>query len=164
MTITEADRKTLLKSQQGELDAVLMYNALADAVRDADDAETFRALAAEEGRHAAVFKGLTQQLLAPRKTKAVLLPLLYRVLGKEWLYPLIAQGEYSAVNAYAPVAEKYPEVQSVKADEKRHGDTVLALLREDGRRDRPAAAMIAGAGAVLAVAAVLCFRNFKKGE
>lgn len=163
MTISEADRQTLLKSQQGELDAVLMYNALADTVRDAGDAETFRTLAAEEGHHAAVFKGLTQQILTPKKTKAILLPLLYRALGRERLYPLIAKGEYSAVNTYAPVAEKYPEVESVKADEKRHGDTVLALLREDDRRDRPAIAMLAGAGVMLTGAALLCFRDHKKG-
>ncbi len=164
MTISEADRRTLLKSQQGELDAVLMYNALAETVRDADDAETFRALAAEEGHHAAVFKGLTQQILTPKKTKAILLPLLYRAFGRRRLYPLIAKGEYGAVNAYAPVAEKYPEVESVKADEKRHGDTVLALLREEDRPDRPASAMIVGAGAVLAGVAILFFRNHKKGE
>ncbi len=164
MTISEADRRTLLKSQQGELDAVLMYNALADTVRDPDDAQTFRTLAAEEGRHAAVFKGLTQQILAPKKTKAVLLPSLYRIIGKRRLYPLIAKGEYSAMDAYAPVAEKYPEIESVKADEKRHGDTVLALLREEDRRDRPASAMIVGAGAVLTGVAILFFRNHKKGE
>ena len=68
MSISKNDRKTLLKSQQGELDAVLMYNALADVVRDAEDAETFRILAAEEGRHAAVFRGLTQQILTPGKS------------------------------------------------------------------------------------------------
>jgi len=162
MAICENDRDVLLKSQQGELDAVLMYNALADVVRDAEDAETFRALAAEEGHHAAVFKGLTQQILTPKKTKAILLPLLYRVIGKKRLYPLIAKGEYSAENAYAPVAEKYPEVQSVKADEKRHGDTVLALLGEDERKAPPTKAIIAGAGVVLAAAAILCLKGRKR--
>ncbi|MBE7005352.1 MAG: rubrerythrin [Ruminococcaceae bacterium] len=162
MTMSATDRKTLLKSQQGELDAVLMYNALADVVRDAEDAETFRVLAAEEGRHAAVFKGLTQQILTPKKTKAVLLPLLYKAIGKKRLYPLIAKGEYSAESAYAPVAEKYPEVQSVKADEKRHGDTVLALLRKDGGNASPAKAIIAGTGIALAAAAILCLKNLGK--
>ena len=165
MTISRSDRKTLLKAQQGELDAVLMYNALADTVRDDSDAETFRTLAAEEGRHAAVFKGLTQQILTPRKTKAILLPLLYRVVGRKRLYPLIARGEYNAENAYAPVAEKYPEVRSVKADEKRHGDTVLALLQEDGKKAQPMKAIIAGAGIVLTAAAILCLKkSCKKGE
>ncbi len=158
MSISEKDRKTLLKAQQGELDAVLMYNALADVVWDVEDAETFRALAAEEGRHAAVFRGLTQQTLTPGKTKAVLLPLLYRVIGKKRLYPLIAKGEYSAESAYAPVAEKYPEVRSVKADEKRHGDTVLALLQEPERKAPPVKAILAGAGVVLA-AALRCLKK-----
>lgn len=159
MSISKNDRKTLLKSQQGELDAVLMYNALADVVRDAEDAETFRVLAAEEGRHAAVFRGLTQQILTPGKTKAVLLPLLYRVIGKKRLYPLIAKGEYSAENTYAPVAEKYPEVQSVKEDEKRHGDTVLALLRETEGNAPSGKAILAGVGVVLTAAAILCLKK-----
>lgn len=122
------DLNTLLKAQQGELDAVLMYNALANAVRDKNDAETFRRLAAEEGRHASVFKNLTNQTLKPKKTLAILLPVLYRLLGRKRLYPIIARFEYGAVDTYAPVAERFPEVQSVKDDEKRHGDTVRALL------------------------------------
>lgn len=124
----QIEQKTLLKSQQGELDAVLMYNALADAVKDKKDAETFRLLASEEGHHAAVFKALTGETLKPKKTLATLLPILYKLLGKKRLYPIIAKFEYSAVDTYAPVAESYPEVQSVKSDEKRHGDTVLSLL------------------------------------
>ncbi len=162
MTVTKSDRKILLKSQQGELDAVLMYNALADTVRDDGDAETFRTLAAEEGRHAAVFKGLTRQILTPKKTKAVLLPLLYKVIGRKRLYPLIARGEYNAENAYAPLVGKYPEVQSVKADEKRHGDTVLALLQEDAGKTPPMKAIIAGAGIVLTAAAILRLKKIQR--
>ena len=129
MTISKSDRETLLKAQQGELDAALMYHARADTVRDDGDREISRTLAAEEGRHAAVFKGLTQQTLTPKKTKAVLLPMLYKAIGRKRVYPLIARGEYNAEKAYAPVAEKYPEVQSIKADEKRHGDTVRAFIQ-----------------------------------
>ena len=52
--------------------------------------------------------------------------------GRRWiLYTAIAQGEYAAVKTYAPVAEKFPEVESVKNDEKRHGDTVKGLLNEE---------------------------------
>ena len=29
----------------------------------------------------------------------------------------------------SPVAEKFPEIESVKNDEKRHGDTVKGLLK-----------------------------------
>ena len=128
----KTDLDILLKSQQGELDAVLMYNALADTVKDPKDRMVFRRLAAEEGCHAAVFKSITNRTLTPKKAKSVFLPLLYKVLGKKRLYPLIAQGEYAAVKTYEPVAKRYPQVQSVKDDEKRHGDTVAALLKKEG--------------------------------
>ena len=128
MSITAEERKILLKSQQGELDAVKMYNALAKAAKDPVDAETFRQLAAEEGHHAAVFKAMTNQVLRPKNTKAILLPILYRLIGKKKLYPIIAKGEYDAVKKYEPLAARFPEVESVKNDEQRHGDTVLALL------------------------------------
>ncbi len=128
MPVTAEEREILLKSQQGELDAVKMYNALAKVVKDPRDAETFRQLAAEEGRHAAVFKAMTGELLKPKSTKAVVIPLLYRVIGKKKLYPIIAKGEYDAVKKYESVAARFPEVESVKNDEQRHGDTVLGLL------------------------------------
>lgn len=128
MEISKEEMQVLRKAQQGELDAVLMYNALAKAVKDPGDAETFRRLAAEESRHAAVFKGYTNETLQPKKTMAFFLPKLYKILGRKKLYPLIARGEYNVLRSYEPVARRFPEVESVKNDEKRHGDTVMALL------------------------------------
>ena len=128
MSISAAERMVLIKSQQGELDAVKMYNALAKIVKDPRDAEIFRQLAAEEGRHAAVFKAMTNEVLKPKSTKAIVVPLLYRVIGKKKLYPIIAKKEYDAKVKYEPVAARFPEVESVKNDEQRHGDTVMAML------------------------------------
>ena len=128
MSITAAERKVLLKSQQGELDAVKMYNALAKVVKDPREAATFRQLAAEEGRHASVFKAMTNEVLRPKSTKAIVIPLLYLVIGKKKLYPIIAKREYDAVKKYEPVAARFTDVESVKNDEQRHGDTVLGLL------------------------------------
>ena len=128
MSISAAERMVLIKFQQGELDAVKMYNALAKIVKDPRDAEIFRQLAAEEGRHAAVFKAVTNEVLKPKSTKAIVVPLLYRVIGKKKLYLIIAKKEYDAKVKYEPVAARFPEVESVKNDEQRHGDTVMALL------------------------------------
>lgn len=128
MNRSDNDRKILLKSQQGELDAVRMYQALAEVVKDTKDADTFRKLAAEEGHYAAVFHGLTNENLKPKKTLAILMPILYKIIGKKRLYPLIAKGEYAAAENYAPVVEKFPVIESVRKDETRHGDTVASLL------------------------------------
>ena len=119
----------LLFAQQGELDAVLMYNKLAEKVKDANDAATFKQLAAEEGRHASVFHAYTKKLLQPKKTKAVFVPLMYSIVGRKVLYPIIAKQEYAAGEKYKKLVGIFPDVESVLNDEIRHGDTVNALLK-----------------------------------
>ena len=91
-----------------------MYNALAEVAKHQKDKDTFRQLAKEEGHHASVFHKLTQTELTPKHTKEIFLPLLYRIFPRWILYPAIAQGEYAAVKTYAPVAEKFPEVEMVE--------------------------------------------------
>ena len=52
-------REELIHSQQGELNAVLMYQRLAKVVKTDKERETFLQLAKEEGRHASVFHAYT---------------------------------------------------------------------------------------------------------
>jgi rubrerythrin len=126
--MTPKQYKELLRSQQGETNAVLMYKRLAQVVKTERERETFLQLAREEGRHASVFHAYTKQTLKPQKTMSVIMPLLYRLLGKTRLYRMIAKGEYDAAVAYEHLIADFPEVESVKNDEKRHGDVVSALL------------------------------------
>ena len=131
--ITQEEMRVLLKAQQGELEGVIMYRALADVVKDPKDRETFLQLAKEEGHHAAVFHKLTDKSVKGRKWKGTMLAVLYRILGRKRLYPLIAKGEYAAEKTYEPVVERFPEVASVQADEKRHGDIVMGLLEKESK-------------------------------
>ena len=126
--MTPKQYKELLRSQQGETNAVLMYKRLAQVVKTERERETFLQLAREEGRHASVFHAYTKQSLRPQKTMAVVLPLLYRLLGKKRLYRMIAKGEYDAAVGYEHLIADFPEVESVRNDEKCHGDLVSALL------------------------------------
>lgn len=126
--MTPKQYKELLRSQQGETNAVLMYKRLAQVVKTERERETFLQLAREEGRHASVFHAYTKQTLKPQKTMSVIMPLLYRLLGKKRLYRMIAKGEYDAAVAYEHLIADFPEVESVRNDEKRHGDLVSALL------------------------------------
>ena len=120
--------KELLRSQQGELNAVLMYQRLAKVVKTEKERDAFLQLAKEEGRHASVFHAYTKEALKPKKTMAVIMPLLYRILGKKRLYKLIAKGEYGAAVGYEHLIADFPDVESVKNDEKRHGDIVSGLF------------------------------------
>ena len=128
--MTDQQMKALLYAQQGELDAVAMYNALAKKAKDPKDAATFKQLASEEGRHASVFHALTGKVLKPKMTKAIALPILYTLLGRKRLYPIIAKGEYDAEKKYEALVNVFEEVRSVQADEHRHGDIMLTLLND----------------------------------
>lgn len=126
--MTQEQYKELLRSQQGELDAVLMYQGLAKVVKTDKERETFLQLAKEEGHHASVFHAYTKERLKPKKTMARIMPILYYLLGKKRLYKLIAGGEYKAAVGYEHLIVDFPKVESVKNDEKRHGDMVSGFL------------------------------------
>ena len=126
--MTKEQLKELLRSQQGELNAVLMYQALAKVVKIEKERETFLQLAKEEGRHASVFHAYTKEALKPKKTMARIMPVLYYLLGKKRLYKIIAKGENDAAIGYEHLIAEFPEVEIVKNDEKRHGDIVSGLL------------------------------------
>lgn len=125
--IINGSMKALLHAQQGELDAVAMYNRLVEVVSESD-AVVFRQLAAEEGRHASVFHSYTNTVLKPKRAKAILIPFLYKTIGRAKTYQLIAGGEYSAAEKYKTLACTFADVKSVMDDETRHGDMVKGLL------------------------------------
>ena len=127
--MTDKQLRILRRAQQGEMDAVLMYNALAKVV-PASDAATFKQLAKEEGHHADVFHRYTQLPLKAGHLKEKVVPFLYRVLGRKITYTLIAKAEYRADQGYQPLITDFLEVASVAADETRHGDMVSGLLNK----------------------------------
>jgi NAD(P)-dependent dehydrogenase (short-subunit alcohol dehydrogenase family) len=147
--ITIKERQQLLQSQQSELDGVETYLRLADVTSNETDARIFKELAADEGRHANVFKEYTKEVLTPGRLMANAVAILYRILGKRVLYPFIAKFEYNAIPKYEKMMEKYPEVEAVKNDEKRHGDTVRSLLKNGEYNDKPLLPFIAAGAAVL---------------
>ena len=127
--ITPAQMKALVKAQQGEADAVLMYRRLAGKVKDANDRAAFLRLADDEARHAEVFRKYTGRTLNAKPAKSVLIPLMYRTIGREKLYTVIARGEYDAAEKYKSIIPDFPEVETVMNDEKHHGDAVMNLLK-----------------------------------
>jgi len=65
--MTQEQFNELLRSQQGELNAVLMYQRLAKVVKTDKEREAFLQLAREEGGHASVFHVYTKQAIKPKE-------------------------------------------------------------------------------------------------
>ena len=79
LSITKKEMKALLHSQQGELDGVEMYKTLARTVKEQKDSEAFLQLAADEGRHAAVFYRLSGKRPKPKRWKGKGVAFAYRI-------------------------------------------------------------------------------------
>ncbi len=128
VALTKEQAAACRKAQQGEIDAVYMYERLAKVVRDSADKEAFTRLAGDEARHAAVFRKYTDRDLKPNPAKGIAVPAMYRIIGKKKLYPIIAKKEYDAAEKYKPLIADFPEVEAVMNDEVHHGDAVMGLL------------------------------------
>ena len=126
--ITMDQMDALVTAQQGEEDAVYMYEQLAKVVRDEADREAFLRLAGDEKRHSDVFRKYTCMDVKANPAKGIFVPLMYRVLGKKRVYPIIAKGEYDAAEKYKHIIDDFPEVVEVMNDEVHHGDAVKGLL------------------------------------
>lgn len=127
-TVTPEQMKTLVSAQQGEMDAVFMYERLAKVVRSEKDAAAFRRLADDEARHASVFRKYTGRDYKPNPAKGIAVPAMYRILGKAKTYTIIADGEYAAAEKYKHIIADFPEVEEVMNDETHHGDAVIGLI------------------------------------
>lgn len=128
-TITEKD---LLKAQQGEIDAVIVYKKIAERVaKDNPEAfETFQKLAADEGRHASMLHKITKKVCRPKNTLANIVICLSYIIGKKRTLKFLAKTEHKALETYKPFVAQYPELESMRLDEGRHGDTLDKLIEK----------------------------------
>ena len=122
--------KTLLGAQQGELDAVLMYQKIAARIKDPDIKAVLLDAAKDEGRHASVFHKLTNTVLKPKSLQANAVVFLMTILGKKLVFKTISKFEYNAGKSYEPLIKDFPEIESVLKDEIKHGDHMLELSKK----------------------------------
>ena len=126
--MNEKDLKALLRAQQTELDAVLMYKELAKLTYDDFSRDMLNSLAADEGRHAAILRSYTGKTLTPSSKLSETAVKLYRTLGRRVMFDFISTFEYASVKIYRPFFAKYPKTRLIAKDEARHGK-IMDLMK-----------------------------------
>lgn len=125
--MTDKERKILLKAQQGEMDAVLVYRNLANVVKVKGLKEQFNLIAAEEGKHASILKTYTETVLKPKAFKSVIVLLLFRTIGLKNLVGILAKRELKASAQYETLITRFKKVKEIMADEKKHADIISKM-------------------------------------
>lgn len=126
--MTEEQKLQLVKAQQGELNALLIYKRLAKITKHPKGNEVFSEIAADEGRHAAILRSYTNEVLKPKAGKAMLVGFLYKLLGHNFVISLLEKGEMKSIKSYGPLKGDFPKIQQIMDDELRHAEMAKSLL------------------------------------
>ncbi len=121
----------LIKAQQGELDAVILYRRLAEVVKNTKDKELFLRIAADEGKHASILKKYTGETLKASNFKALVVITLYKVLGLKFILKLLEKGELKAIEGYSLLVEEFPaiEIEEIIRDEALHATLINKIIK-----------------------------------
>lgn len=127
--MTTEQKVKLLKLQQGELNAVLIYQRLANLTKLEKGKEVFLKIAADEGKHAGILRSYTQEVLKPQGTKALVVGILYKLLGHNYVIGLLEKGELASIKHYEPLKDAFPKIQQIMEDELLHAAMAKSLLK-----------------------------------
>lgn len=129
MNMTLDEKKKLIKLQQGELDAVLMYQRLAVLSKNQKHKEVLLKIAADEGKHSAIAKKYTGENLAQGTKLASIIGFIAKLIGLNLTFKLLAKAEFKAKDMLSPLTEKFPEIHEVIKDEEEHGRLLTSLVK-----------------------------------
>lgn len=118
-----------ISSQKGEINAALMYKEFAGITKNEKLKKAFLEAAADEGRHATILSKYTKKKIKPQPAFAKLLGIVYRVLPKKMLMPIISKGEVAGGDGYKPFIKEYPEFEQMMNDEYKHAEIFKNILK-----------------------------------
>ena len=122
--ISNEKKVQLIKAQQGELDAVIVYRRLAEAMKEFKNEKVLLRIAADEGKHAGILRKYTGATLRASKFKASVVIVMYRTLGLKFTLNVLRKGELKAVKGYALLVEEFPKLDRIISDEAMHADLI----------------------------------------
>lgn len=122
-------RVQLMKAQQREMDAVILYRKLADLVDDAEKKKDLFKIAAHEGKHAAILRRYTGEVLRAKEGKALISAVMYKLFGLNFMLKLLSRGEVKAAKAYSLFVEDFPNIKEIVQDKDLHGKIMRRMTK-----------------------------------
>lgn len=119
--MTGNEKKQLIRAQQGELDAVILYRKLAELINETKNKAIFLKIASDEGKHAGILRKYTGENLEPKNLKSLMVTGIYKVFGIKIMLKILATGEFKAAKKYSLLVKKFPDIQEIIKDENLHG-------------------------------------------
>jgi VIT1/CCC1 family predicted Fe2+/Mn2+ transporter len=140
--LDEAVRKKLLSAQKSEITEHIIYQKLAEAIKDEQNRNVLERISNDELIHHGFWKRHTAEEVPPSRFRIGTYYLISRLLGITFGLKLMERGESEAQNFYREIAEEVPGAKEVIQDEVRHEKELLNLIDEE--RLKYAGSMVLG--------------------
>jgi len=121
----------ILSFQQDEIDGHEIYTYLAAKLKNKDDQAVIAKIAEDELGHYYTWKRYSGKELKANRFKVFWYKLLFHLFGYTFVIKLQENGEEKAQAGYAPVLERFPELDAILKDEEEHEDKLLAMMDEE---------------------------------
>lgn len=131
MTINSLTMKRLISEQQDECDAHVLYNKIANLVKDKNNEKTLRLMAKDELKHYSRLKTVTGKDLKPRVFRVLLNLWFIRIFGITFGIKLLEKSENQAVKAYGAEDKSLAFMDEIVEDEQRHEKELMDMLDEE---------------------------------
>lgn len=131
MEITSDLRKRLTSAQRNEITEHHIYKRITATLADVGNREVLEQIAEDELRHYKEWEKYTGQDVNPSWLKVWFYSVISRILGFTFSVKLMEQGEESAQDNYAEIAQFIPEITQIHADETLHEEKLLSMLDEE---------------------------------
>lgn len=117
--------------QQNEVTEAQVYRSIAARTKSDQNKTTLLRIADEEAKHAGIWQRYTGETMKPQRGHVWRYTLIALVFGFTFAVKLMERGEEKAQVSYEDLAKEVPEAISIRKDEERHEQELLAMLDEE---------------------------------
>lgn len=121
----------LKKAQMDEEYGAELYSFIAKREKNQVNKEFLLQMARDERRHAAVWKGYTEESLRPNYILLIWMKLMAVILGFTFVIKTMQKQEKFSSSAYESLQQELPEAAQMLEDERRHEDELYGMLDEE---------------------------------
>ncbi len=130
-TMDPALLSSVRKAQCDEETGALLYAYMARRERNPENRRVLEQMAQDELRHAGVWRSITGRGTPPRRGYLFIMKLITRLLGFTFVVKTLQKAERINGSAYEAMQRQLPQAAAMLADERRHEQTLYAMLDEE---------------------------------
>lgn len=124
-------RKKVIDAQRNEITEYIIYDKLANSVKDPHNKKVLKHLSKDELRHYNLWKKLTKIDVKPKKFMIWLYFLISRIFGLTFGIKLMENGERHALKFYKNLSKTVPIAKDILKDEAVHERKIINLIDEE---------------------------------